>query len=79
MPETNEKIIKMEASEPLEIRIDHGHITIPLERYSQLLKAEIHLNIVHQIYHSTKQYDLCDRLSILFGPQQHKQKDESDA
>lgn len=59
----------------LELTVDQDHVAIPMARYTELLKAEIHLGLAKQIYDASKSYDLENRLSLLFGPK----KDDGNA
>ena len=52
----------------LEICIDRDHITITVDRFSELLKKEIQLDIAKYIYHTARSYETQEKLSFLFGP-----------
>jgi|BioPla2DNA2_1021312.scaffolds.fasta_scaffold274434_1 Fe2+ or Zn2+ uptake regulation protein len=43
--------------ETLELCIDKEHVIIPLERYTELVAAEVTLNIVTTVYDNTPSYD----------------------
>lgn len=48
--------------------IDHDHITISVDRFTELVKKEAQLEIVSRAYFTSKSYDLQERLSIVYGP-----------
>jgi hypothetical protein len=56
----------------LELCIDRDHITITVDRFQQLLKAEAELSFVRKIYHQSKSYELDDGLAIIFGAKAEK-------
>lgn len=51
----------------LELCIDHDHITIPVTRFEELIKAEVYLVIARQAYEKSESYNLHSNLSLLFG------------
>lgn len=57
-----------EGTAALELCIDYDHVTIPLERYTELIAAEVKLGIASDIYNNTSSYDLEKRLSFLKKP-----------
>lgn len=59
----------------LELCIDKEHITIPVERFQELLKTETELAIVRRAYESAESYSLQDALSYVFGPRKTKSPD----
>lgn len=63
----------------LELCIDTDHITIPVARFGELIKAEVKLDIVRQAYETSKSYELQDRLSFLFGPLPVPEKGDGNA
>lgn len=65
--------------ETLELCIDHDHITIPVSRFEELVKAEVKLDIVSQIYKTTESYNMKDRLEFLFGPLPSPEKGDDNA
>lgn len=72
-----EKIINEEALGALEVCIDHDHITIPVTRFEELIKAEVYLVIARQVYEKSESYDLRSNLSLLFGPLPGKDDDNA--
>lgn len=58
----------------LELCIDYDHVTITLERYTELVAAEVKLGLASDIYNNTSSYDLEKRLSFLL-----KKPDNSEA
>lgn len=52
--------------------IDRDHITIPVTRFEELLKAEISLDIVRNAYETSESYNLPDKLALVFGPRPKK-------
>ena len=57
----------------LELCIDRDHITIPVTRFQELLKAEAELSFARKIYHKSDSYQVRDNLAILFGPREEKE------
>lgn len=69
MENTERKQEEMDVREGLlELCIDRDHITIPVTRFEELLKAEISLGIVRNAYETSESYNLQDKLSLVFGP-----------
>ena len=62
-----EKTVHEEALGALELCIDHDHITIPVTRFEELIKAEVYLVIARQAYEKSESYNLHSNLSLLFG------------
>jgi len=67
----------MESTGLLELCIDRDHITITVDRFAELLTKEVKLDIVKNIYLSSKSYETQDRLSFLFGPLPEKDEDNA--
>jgi len=61
----------------LELCIDRDHITIPVTRFEELLKAEISLDIVRNAYETSESYNLQDKLALVFGPRPGKGEDNA--
>lgn len=61
----------------LELCIDHDHITIPVTRFEELIKAEVYLVIARQVYEKSESYDLRSNLFLLFGPLPGKDDDNA--
>lgn len=61
----------------LELCIDHDHITIPVNRFQELVEAEVKLRIVDQIYRTTESYNMKDSLELLFGRLPEKSDDNA--
>ncbi|MDF2984924.1 MAG: hypothetical protein K0R50_434 [Eubacterium sp.] len=59
----------------LEICIDHEHVTVSLERFTELVKKEEQLAIVSRVYFTKESYNMGDALSILFGPKPDKKSE----
>lgn len=59
----------------LELCIDKEHITIPVERFQELLKTETELAIVRRTYEAAESYSLQDALSYVLGPRKTKTQD----
>jgi hypothetical protein len=73
MENTERKQEEMNVCEGLlELCIDRDHITIPVTRFEELLKAEISLGIVRNAYETSESYNLQDKLSLVFGPRPKK-------
>ncbi len=65
--------------ETLELCIDHDHITIPVSRFEELVKAEAKLDIVSQIYKTVESYNMKNTLEFLFGPLPSPEKGDDNA
>jgi hypothetical protein len=61
----------------LELCIDREHITITVDRFSELISKEVQLDIVKKIYFNSESYSLQDKLSFLFGPVPEKGDDNA--
>jgi hypothetical protein len=61
----------------LELCIDRDHITISVDRFTELMRKEVQLDIVQKIYLNCESYSLQDRLSFLFGPVPEKGDDNA--
>lgn len=53
--------------------ISAGTVTIEIDRFEQLVKAENMLEIIRKAYESTESYDMKSRLSLFFGPLPEKE------
>lgn len=58
----------MESTGLLELCIDRDHITITVDRFAELLKKEVQLDMARNIYLTTRSYDTQEKLGFLFGP-----------
>lgn len=67
----------MEATGLLELCIDREHITITVDRFAELLKKEVQLDIARNIYLTTVSYNTQERLGYLFGPLPEKDDDDN--
>jgi len=73
MENTERKQEEMNVREGLlEFCIDRDHITIPVTRFEELLKAEISLDIIRNAYETSESYELPDKLALVFGPRPEK-------
>lgn len=61
----------------LELCIDRDHITITVDRFAELLKKEVQLDIAKEIYLNTRSYETQEKLSFLFGPLPEKDDDNA--
>lgn len=61
----------------LELCIDRDHITITVDRFEELLKKEIQLDIANNIYLTARSYDTQEKLSFLFGPLPEKSDEDA--
>ena len=77
MENTEKKPVEAnESGELLELCIDHDHITIPVERFEELINAEVTLDIVYNMYKHLDSYDLKKILPVLFGTAEAEGSDE---
>ena len=53
--------------EVVTLKNEHDYVTIPVDRFSELIEAEVKLGIVKQTYETVESYDLQKQLSPLFG------------
>lgn len=65
------------SEEALELCIDTEHITIPVSRFQELVRAEIKLDIIRQVYETKESYSVKDNLSLIFGPLPEKGDDNA--
>ena len=79
MENTERKEGMLLPGETLELCIDHDHITIPVSRFEELMKAEAKLEIVGQIYKTVESYNMKDTLAIVFGPLPSPEKGDDNA
>ncbi|MCF8017803.1 MAG: hypothetical protein K9L62_00260 [Vallitaleaceae bacterium] len=78
MENTENKKEEMNVHEgALELCIDTDHITIPVSRFEELVKAEIKLDIVRQVYETKESYSMKDSLLLIFGPLPEKGDDNA--
>jgi len=61
----------------LELCIDHDHITISVDRFSELITKEVQLGMVEQFYLQSESYELQGRLASIFGPVPKKDDDNA--
>ncbi len=79
MENTERKEGMLLPGETLELCIDHDHITIPVPRFEELVKAEAKLEIVGQIYKTVESYNMKDTLAFVFGPLPSPEKGDENA
>jgi len=61
----------------LELSIDRDHITITVDRFAELLKKEVQLDIAKEIYLNARSYETQEKLGFLFGPLPEKDDDNA--
>lgn len=61
----------------LEVCIDNDHITITVERFQELVAAEVKLGVIRDVYYESKYvteaHDFC---RVLFGPKPEAEGDK---
>lgn len=61
----------------LELCIDRDHVTISVERFQELLKAEVKLDLLKGSYLTAKySSDVSETAKLIFGPKPIKEDDE---
>lgn len=59
----------------LEVYNDFNHITISVDKFTELVEKEATLNLLKNIYFKSDGYSLRDNLSFIFGPIPKKDDD----
>lgn len=77
MDNTEKKLEEAKVSEGLlELCIDQDHITITVERFEELINAEVTLDIIYGMHKILDSYDLKKLLPAVFGPAKVEDDDE---
>jgi len=62
-----------------EILMDNGGVTVPIQRYDELLKKEAALEMIENLYRSKMEiYDYKRYLSMIFGERQKRGDDNAE-
>lgn len=60
-----------------EFHIDYDRVSVPLDRYDELVRAEAHLELLHNAYdRNVSGYKFDEYMPLIFGP---RKNDDSDA
>lgn len=52
----------------IEVCIDHDHITIPISRYEELIRAETERDVILRAYQAFTGFRLSDAIEAVLGP-----------
>jgi len=66
-----------EATGLLELCIDREHITITVDKFTELIQKEAALDLVRNIYFNAESYEIQKYLAVLFGPIHKRRKEDA--
>jgi len=56
-----------------EICVDLDHVTISVDRFSELITAEVTVDMLKSIYHAVESYNFDKVLEAMFGPRKKEE------
>lgn len=72
----SEEVPELVADLAAELCIDSDHVSISIDRFTELVKAECELELIKKLWHGIESYKFDCVLTALFGSRDKKNEDE---